>query len=93
MGISEQDKLGMQSLIAAMEENAKKKEQPLPRPRPKMPAPKRRKITVEDVKSGVVSQGDANDEIMLEGFKPSDFKHGGKVDGAAVRGKTKGRIC
>lgn len=93
MGISEQDRLGMQSLIASIEEKAKKKEPPIPRPRPKPPAPKRRKITVEDVKSGIVSQGDANDEIMLEGFKPPGFKHGGKVDGAAVRGKTKGRIC
>lgn len=93
MEISEKDKLGMKSLIAAMEEKAKAKEQPLPRPRPKPATPKRRKPTPADVKSGAVSQGDANDEMMMRGIDPLDFKHGGKVDGAAIRGKTKGRVC
>lgn len=89
--ISDMDKLGMAALIASTEggqtpNRAKKsdKSPPLPRPRPA----KRRKITKEDVTSGRVSIGDANDEIMTRGFK-----HGGRIDGAAIKGRTRGKVC
>ena len=88
---SNMDNLGMAALIASTEggqtpNRAKKsdKSPPLPRPRPA----KRRKITPDDVKSGRVSAGDANDEIMTRGFK-----HGGKIDGAAMKGRTRGKMC
>lgn len=92
--ISDADKLGMAALIASGEggqtvNRAKKGDRspPLPRPRPV----KRRKITEDDVKSGRVSAGDANDEMMIQNMR--GYKHGGMVDGAAVRGKTKGKMC
>lgn len=91
-GISDKDKLGMAALIASMNE---KSNTPLPRPRPKnlpkpqpKPAMKRKKITAEDIRKGRVSPGDANDEMMLDGFK-----NGGMIDRAAIRGKTRGKIC
>lgn len=88
MDISEKDKMGMKSLIASIGDEPKKKKQPLPKPRPPMPAPKRRMPTQADIDSGIVSEGDANDEIMMRGFK-----NGGMIDRAAIRGKTKGKIC
>jgi hypothetical protein len=92
--ISDADKLGMASLLASMgggqTVNRAKKADKLPMP-PKAKAPKRKKITLDDINSGRVSEGDANDEIMLQGMK--GFKNGGKIDGVAMKGKTRGRIC
>lgn len=89
--ISDMDKLGMAALIASTEggqtpNRAKKSDRspPIPRPRPTKP----RKITKDDIKSGRVSIGDANDSIMTRGFK-----HGGKIDGAAMKGRTRGKMC
>lgn len=91
---SNMDKLGMAALIASTEggqtpNRAKKsdKSPPLPRPRPT----KRRKITVDDVKSGRVSEGDANDELMIQNMK--GFKDGGRIDGVAMKGRTRGKMC
>lgn len=95
-GISEADKLGMASLIASTEggqsvNRAKKsdKSPPLPRPRPV----KRRKITAEDITSGRISAGDANDEMMIQSMQDDRKANGGMIDRAAIRGKTKGKIC
>ena len=95
-GISDSDKLGMAALLASMEDsqrvNSAKKSDMLPFK--KKPAPKRRKITLDDVKSGRVSEGDANDELMIETMQDMrGYKNGGMIDRAAVRGKTKGKIC
>jgi hypothetical protein len=88
--ISEADKMGMAALIASSEgeekvNRAKKGDRspPLPKPRPA----KRKKITEDDIRSGRVSRGDANDEIMM------GMKNGGKVDGVAMKGKTRGKMC
>lgn len=96
-GISDSDKLGMAALLASMEGgqtvNRAKKADMLPVKKPK-PAAKRRKITMDDVKSGRVSEGDANDELMIQMMQDMrGYKNGGMIDRAAVRGKTKGRIC
>jgi hypothetical protein len=95
-GISDADKLGMAALIASTDEGqvvnrAKKrsKSPPLPRPRPT----KRRKITQADVDSGEVSIGDANDELMIQNQQAARKANGGMIDGAAIRGKTKGKMC
>lgn len=95
-GISNSDKLGMATLIASTEgeqkvNRAKKGDRspPLPRPRPV----KRRKITKEDVTSGRVSIGDANDELMIQNMQDARKANGGMIDRAAIRGKTKGKIC
>lgn len=93
--ISDSDKLGMAALIASGEggqtvNRAKKgdKSPPLPRPRPV----KRRKITKEDVTSGRVSAGDANDELMIQNMR--GMSNGGAVRGDGVsRVKTKGTMC
>lgn len=95
-GISAMDKLGMKALIASTEDGqtvnrAKKgdKYPPLPRPRPT----KRRKITPDDVKSGRVSEGDANDELMIQNMKPVRKANGGRIDGVASKGRTRGKMC
>lgn len=95
-GISESDKLGMAALIASTDDGqkvnrAKKRDKspPLPRPRPV----KSRKITKEDVKSGRVSIGDANDEFMIQNMKEDRRANGGMIDGAAIKGKTRGKMC
>jgi hypothetical protein len=95
-GISDSDKLGMAALLASMEDsqtvNRAKKSNMLPFK--KKAATKRRKITVDDVKSGRVSEGDANDELMIQMMQDMrGYKNGGMIDRAAVRGKTKGKIC
>lgn len=94
--VSDADKLGMATLLASMEgsqdvNRAKKRDKspPLPRPRPA----KRRKITKEDVDSGKVSIGDANDELMIQNMKDVRKANGGMIDGAAIRGRTKGKMC
>lgn len=94
-GISDADKMGMAALIASGEDSqtvnrAKKgdKYPPLPRPRPV----KRRKITEEDIKSGRISAGDANDEMLLQTMR--GMSNGGAVRGDGVsRVKTKGTMC
>jgi hypothetical protein len=93
-GISDMDKLGMAALMASTEggqtvNRAKKsdKSPPLPRPRPA----KRRKITADDITSGRVSAGDANDEMMIQSMQ--GYKHGGKIDGVAMKGRTRGKMC
>lgn len=95
-GISDADKLGMAALIASTDEGqkvnrAKKKSKypPLPRPRPT----KRRKITKEDVESGRISIGDANDEFMIQNMQEDRKANGGMIDGAAIKGKTRGKMC
>lgn len=93
--ISDADKMGMAALIASSEDSqtvnrAKKRDKspPLPRPRPV----KRRKITEEDIKSGRVSAGDANDEMLLQTMR--GMSNGGAVRGDGVsRVKTKGTMC
>lgn len=91
-GISDSDKLGMAALIASTEDTSKKKKKViLPRPRPAGLGAKRRKITPEDVASGLVSEGDANDELMIQNMK--GFKNGGKIDGAVMKGRTRGKMC
>jgi hypothetical protein len=95
-GISDADKLGMAALIASTEggqavNSAKKADRspPLPKPRPM----KRRKITQADVDSGSISIGDANDELMIQNQQAARKANGGMIDRAAIRGKTKGKIC
>jgi len=90
------DRIGM--AILADEASSYKKKIPTPKPRPqsiveaakrrKKVAPKRKKITAEDIERGLVSPGDANDEMMIPAFK-----NGGMIDRKAVRGKTRGKIC
>lgn len=90
--ISDADKLGMAALIASTEEQAKKKRKViLPRPRPASIGAKRRKITPADVASGRVSEGDANDELMIQNMR--GYKNGGKIDGAVMKGRTRGKMC
>ena len=48
------------------------------------PKPKK-KPTLEDIKKGRISIGDANDV--------AGYKKGGMIDRAAVKGKTRGKIC
>jgi len=95
-GISDSDKLGMAALIASSEgeqkvNRAKKGDRfpPLPKPRPA----KRKKITVDDVRSGRVSQGDANDELMIQNQQAVRKANGGRVDGVAMKGRTRGKMC
>lgn len=95
-GISDSDKLGMAALIASTEggqavNRAKKsdKSPPLPRPRPV----KRRKITAEDIASGRVSAGDANDEMMIQDMQADRKANGGRIDGVAMKGRTRGKMC
>jgi hypothetical protein len=90
-GISDAEKLGMAALIASIQDPKKKKKVPLPRPRPAGLGKKSKKVIPADVESGIVSEGDANDELMIENMK--NMRNGGTVDGAAIRGKTKGKIC
>ena len=84
-GISDADKLGMAALAASA--SAPKKKFPLPKPRPPV-VPKRvikKKPTAEDVAKKRISIGDANDM--------AGYKSGGMIDRAAVKGKTRGKIC
>ena len=85
--ISDKDKLGMAALAASVA-SAPKKKFPLPKPRPKQAAPalkKRKMPTAEDVAKGRISIGDANDM--------AGYKSGGMIDRAAIKGKTRGKIC
>jgi hypothetical protein len=95
-GISEMDKLGMAALMASTEggqtvNRAKKSDKlpPLPRPRPA----KRRKITADDITSGRVSAGDANDEMMIQSMQATRKANGGRIDGVAMKGRTRGKMC
>jgi hypothetical protein len=88
--ITDADKLGMAALAASVskdqEINSAKKADML---KQKAQPAKRRKITLDDVKSGRVSIGDANDEAVMG----QGYKSGGMIDRAAIRGHTKGKIC
>lgn len=84
--ISDKDKLGMAALAASVA-SAPKKKFPLPKSRPAL-EPKRvvkKKPTAEDVAKGRISIGDANDM--------AGYKGGGMIDRAAIKGKTRGKIC
>lgn len=86
--ISDKDKLALKALIASTEEKKPVPPPYKPKPRPPVqgpPAPPK-KPTLEDVLSGKISPGDANDMAMFK-------RNGGMIDRAAIRGKTKGKIC
>jgi hypothetical protein len=92
--ISDKDKLG----IAILSEEASnyKKKMRVPEPRPQSIKDKsskpsvetRKKITTEDIRKGIITPGDANDEMIF-----GTYKNGGLVDRRAIRGKTRGKIC
>jgi hypothetical protein len=86
--ITDADKLGMAALAASAAGGDKA---PLPKPRPqiKKKVIKPRPITPADVSSGRVSPGDANDEAVMG----QNYKSGVMIDRAAIRGRTKGKIC
>jgi hypothetical protein len=87
--ISESDKLGMAALAASIASRPKAAK---PKPRKvKAAPPPMREITAKDVDSGIVSIGDANDEAGIKAMQ--GYKNGGMIDRAAIRGKTKGKIC
>lgn len=94
-GISDSDKLGMAALISSMgDEQSVNRAKKANKLKMAKPAAKRRKITMDDIKSGRVSEGDANDELMIQSMQGMrGYKNGGMIDRAAVRGKTKGKIC
>jgi hypothetical protein len=92
-GISDSDKLGMAALLASLGDSqtvnrAKKADRLVPEKSKSVV--KRRKITLDDIKSGRVSAGDANDEMAIQSMQ--GYKSGGMIDRAAIRGKTKGKM-
>jgi hypothetical protein len=86
--ISDKEKLALTSLLASMGEpqtvNREKTADRLVVEK-KVSTPKK-KITIQDVISGKVSPGDANDSAMFQ-------RNGGMIDRSAIRGKTRGKIC
>jgi hypothetical protein len=87
--ITDADKLGMAALAASSSVADKMRH-----PRMKKAAVRKplRDITPADVKAGLVTPGDANDSVMSKGIAPG-YRSGGMIDRAAIKGRTKGKIC